>query len=120
MAQLPGERFLIQQIGSQVVLFDRHAEALAELGIAVPNSGEIVRFDPASRDATAKAQKVINDAPELNDEECLRALLVRLLLRARDGGSLMAKYFCTCRFCGQLFACSNPNEDDCGRHGVPR
>jgi hypothetical protein len=32
----------------------------------------------------------------------------------------MAKYFCTCRFCGQLFACSNPNEDDCGRHGVPR
>jgi hypothetical protein len=69
MAQLPGERFLIQQIGSQVVLFDRHAEALAELDIDVPNSGEIVRFDPASRDATAKAQKVINDAPELNDEE---------------------------------------------------
>jgi hypothetical protein len=69
MAQLPGERFLIQQIGSQVVLFDRHAEALAELGIDVPDSGEIVRFDPASRDATAKAQKVINDAPELSDEE---------------------------------------------------
>jgi hypothetical protein len=41
-----------------VVLFDRHAEALAELGIAVPNSGEIVRFVPASRDATAQAQRV--------------------------------------------------------------
>jgi len=56
MAQLPGERFLIQQIDGQVVLFERYTER------------EIVRFDPGEPNAAAKAQKVIYDS-ELTDEE---------------------------------------------------
>lgn len=57
MAQLPGERYLIQQIDQMVVLFERHTEA------------EVVRFDPTDPDATAKAQQTIHDSPELGEEE---------------------------------------------------
>lgn len=57
MAQLPGERYLIQNIGDQVILFDRNTEA------------EVVRFDPADANAAAQAQKVIYDSAALSDEE---------------------------------------------------
>lgn len=50
MARLPSQDWLIQQIGSQVVLFHQYTEE------------EVVRFDPADADATAKAQKVIHDS----------------------------------------------------------
>jgi hypothetical protein len=57
MAQLPGERYLIQQIDDQVILLERYTEE------------EIVRFRPADRDAAAKAQLTIHSSPELSDEE---------------------------------------------------
>jgi hypothetical protein len=60
MARLPGERFLIQQIGGEVVLFEEGTER------------EIVRFDPhgsGGADASAKAQGVINSSTEMNGEE---------------------------------------------------
>lgn len=56
MARLPSERFLIQQIGSDVVLFEDMSER------------EIVRFPAANGNAAAKAQKEIYDS-ELNDED---------------------------------------------------
>lgn len=56
MARLPGDRYLIQQIGGDVILFEDGTER------------EIVRFSPGDADAAAKAQKVIHDS-ELNDEE---------------------------------------------------
>ena len=68
MAQLPGERYLIQNIGGEVVLFNREAEALAEFGVEVEEA-EVVRFDPTNRDATSKAQLTIHNAPGLTDEE---------------------------------------------------
>jgi len=42
--------YLIQQIGSQVILFEEGTER------------EIVRFDPADSNAAAQAQKVIHDS----------------------------------------------------------
>lgn len=57
MAQLPGERFLIQQIGDEVVLFEPYTER------------EIVRFDPTDRDAASQAQATIHESKELSDEE---------------------------------------------------
>ena len=57
MAQLPGERFLIQQIDGQVVLFECYTEE------------EIGRFNPADPTATARFQKVIYDSTELSDEQ---------------------------------------------------
>ena len=56
MAQLPGERYLIQQIAGQVILFDRNTEE------------EVVRFDPADPNATAIAQSVIHQSVVLNDQ----------------------------------------------------
>lgn len=56
MARLPGERYLIQQIDGQVILFEDGSER------------EIVRFNPADANDAAKAQKVIYDS-ELTDEE---------------------------------------------------
>jgi hypothetical protein len=56
MARLPSERYLIQQIGGQVILFEEGSER------------EIVRFDPSDMDAAAKAQKAIYDS-ELGDED---------------------------------------------------
>ena len=57
MAQLPGERYLIQNIDGQVILFERYTEE------------EIVRFSPADSDAAAKAQATIHSSDRLNDEE---------------------------------------------------
>lgn len=57
MARIAGGRWLIQNIGDQVTLFDGETEE------------ELVRFDPADADAAAKAQKVIYEAPRLNAEE---------------------------------------------------
>ena len=57
MARLPSEVFLIQQIGGQVVFFHDGTES------------EVVRFDPADADATAKAQAVIHDSEVLSDED---------------------------------------------------
>jgi hypothetical protein len=56
MARLPSERYLIQQIGGQVILFEDGSER------------EIARFDPASQEAAVSAQKVIHDS-ELSDED---------------------------------------------------
>ncbi len=56
MAQL-GDNWLIQQIGGQVILFERYTEE------------EIVRFDPADANAAAMAQKTIHDSDQLSDEE---------------------------------------------------
>lgn len=57
MAQLPPDGdWLIQQVNGEVILFQRYTEE------------EIVRFNPADDDATAKAQKVIYDDSRLGDE----------------------------------------------------
>lgn len=56
MARLPSERFLIQQIGGQVILFEEGSER------------EIVKFDPSDGSAAAQAQKVIYDS-ELDSED---------------------------------------------------
>ncbi len=56
MARLPSERFLIQQAGGVVILFEDGSER------------EIVRFDPGNRNATARAQGTINDS-ELDPED---------------------------------------------------
>jgi hypothetical protein len=56
MARLPSERFLIQQIGGEVILFEDYTER------------EIVRFDPGDMNATGQAQQVI-DASELSLED---------------------------------------------------
>lgn len=57
MARLPGENYLIQQIGGQVVLFHDMTEE------------EIVRFDPTDANAAARAQFTIYSSDELNPEQ---------------------------------------------------
>lgn len=57
MAQLPGGDWLIQQIGGEVVLFNRHDEH------------EIVRFDPSNANEAAIAQGTIAFSPELDAEQ---------------------------------------------------
>lgn len=57
MARLPSERFLIQQLDGEVILFEEGSER------------EIVRFDPADRDATARAQHTIHAEPSMSDED---------------------------------------------------
>lgn len=57
MAQLPGERYLIQQIGDAVILFERHTE------------DEIVRFIASDPIDASHAQKHIYDSEALSDEE---------------------------------------------------
>lgn len=57
MARLPGEEWLIQQIGSEVILFHEYTEE------------EIVRFNPADGNACAQAQKVIDDSDKLGTEQ---------------------------------------------------
>ena len=47
MARLPSERFLIQQTGGNVILFEEGTER------------EIVRFNPADANETARAQRTI-------------------------------------------------------------
>jgi hypothetical protein len=56
MARLPSERFLIQQIGGEVVLFEEGTER------------ELVRYSVSDKNATAQAQKAIYDS-ELSDED---------------------------------------------------
>ena len=56
MAQL-GERFLIQQIGGEVILFERYTER------------ELIRFNPTDANEAAKAQGSIHLLAELNPEE---------------------------------------------------
>lgn len=57
MASLPPDgEYLIQQIGDTVILFQRHTDE------------ELARWDVRDADATAKAQQVIHDLPELSDE----------------------------------------------------
>ena len=56
MARLPGDKYLIQQIGGEVILFEEYTER------------EIVRFNPSDRDAAAKAQAQIYQS-DLSDEE---------------------------------------------------
>ena len=56
MARLPSGKFLIQQIGNNVILFEDHTEV------------EIVRFDVTDRDAVAKAQGAIHNSA-LNVED---------------------------------------------------
>lgn len=57
MAQLPGDRYLIQQIDGEVILFHRYTEE------------EIVRFEACVANAAATAQKTIYDSDRLTDEE---------------------------------------------------
>lgn len=57
MARLPSERFLIQQLDGVVVLFEEGTER------------EIVRFDPADKNATARAQRTIYAEATLSDED---------------------------------------------------
>lgn len=57
MARLPGDRFLIQQIGEDVILFEDGTER------------EIVRFNPADAQAAGRAQLAIIAADGLTAEE---------------------------------------------------
>ncbi len=56
MARLPSGRFLMQQLGDDVVIFEEDIEK------------EIVRYPAADRDATASAQLTINSL-ELSSED---------------------------------------------------
>lgn len=58
MAQLPPDgNLLIQQIGGEVILFERYTEV------------EYLRFDPSDANAAAQAQRVIYDCEQLTDEQ---------------------------------------------------
>lgn len=58
MAQLPPDgEFLIQQIGDEVILFQRYTEE------------ELVRYDVNDANATAQAQKTIHNLPQLDAEQ---------------------------------------------------
>jgi hypothetical protein len=58
MARLPGERFLIQQIDGNVVLFEEYPER------------EVVRFPAHDGNAAARAQKVIYDSDLTDEDKC--------------------------------------------------
>lgn len=57
MALLPGENYIIQQIGGSVVLFESGSEQ------------EIVRFDPSDANAAARAQFTIYSSDDLTAEQ---------------------------------------------------
>lgn len=57
MARLPSTRYLIQQIGDDVILFEDHTER------------EIVKFDPSDQRSVMTAQKAIHDSGVLSDED---------------------------------------------------
>lgn len=57
MARLPSDRFLVQQIGGNAVLFEDLTGRV------------IVQAPAADGNAMAKAQKVIHDSPDLSDED---------------------------------------------------
>jgi hypothetical protein len=50
-------KYLIQQIGGEVILFEQFTER------------EIVKFDPADQYEAARAQKVISASPDLSPED---------------------------------------------------
>lgn len=56
MARLPSEKFLIQQVGQNVIVFEDFTER------------EIVRYDVTDANAMSIAQKTIHDS-ELSDED---------------------------------------------------
>lgn len=58
MARLPSEKFLMQQIGDMVVLFEDFTER------------EIARFDPADSNAVLSAQKDIRDSELSEEDKC--------------------------------------------------
>lgn len=58
MAQLPSTNWLIQQIGGEVILFERHTER------------EIVRFDPRDGNAAAMAQLTIHESDLSPEDKC--------------------------------------------------
>jgi hypothetical protein len=57
MAVLPSEKYLIQQVGNNVILYERYTEE------------EVVIFPVNDRDAIAKAQKTIHDDLGLSQED---------------------------------------------------
>jgi hypothetical protein len=58
MAQLPPDgQWLIQQIGTEVILFERYTEQ------------ELVRFNPYDGNDAARAQSAINQLQELTQEQ---------------------------------------------------
>lgn len=57
MAQLPGGRWLMQQIGDEVILFERYTER------------EITKFTAADGNGAARAQAAINASDDLDDEQ---------------------------------------------------
>jgi hypothetical protein len=57
MARLPSEKYLMQQIGNRVVLFEDYTER------------QLVSFDPSDANAAAQAQKIISDLSELSEED---------------------------------------------------
>jgi hypothetical protein len=58
MAVLPSEMYLIQQIGDNVILFERYTEE------------EIVKFPVTDKDAISKAQKTIYDSGLSDEDKC--------------------------------------------------
>lgn len=57
MARLPSEKYLIQQIGGEVILFEEGTEE------------EIVRFNVDDANATAQAQYIIHISGKLSSED---------------------------------------------------
>jgi hypothetical protein len=57
MAQLPSEKFLVQQVGGNVLVFEKGTER------------EVVRFPVQDRDAVTVAQWIIHDYPEMSAED---------------------------------------------------
>lgn len=76
MALLPGERYVIQQIGDEVVLFEQGSER------------GIMRFDPSDGNSAARAQKAIHDSPDLSEEQKCFAHFWSGYFYAHAGGSL--------------------------------
>lgn len=58
MARLPSQKWLIQQIGEQVILFQEGTER------------EIIRFNPSDANAAAQAQKVIHLSELSAEDKC--------------------------------------------------
>lgn len=57
MARLPGERYLIQQNGGQVAIFDETTDEV------------LLTFNPSDVNASAIAQKQIHELEQLDDEQ---------------------------------------------------
>jgi hypothetical protein len=57
MARLPSERYVIQQINGEVLLYEDDTERV------------LVSFDPSDANQSARAQKAIHNDPELSAED---------------------------------------------------